>query len=89
LFISFAKHRNKIVINENLEPSIITNTTIRFKPLKPIKSISLVRSGTSVKFKEKNGWVECLVPQIINFEMLVVFTGEFPWLLSSNDLVNR
>lgn len=54
-----------------LEPVTINNTTIRFKPLKPVKEIKLLKSGTSLNFKQANGWVECIVPKITDFEMLV------------------
>ena len=41
------------------EPVAIHNTTIRFKPMKPVKSINLIRSGKGLKFKQSEGWVEC------------------------------
>ena len=53
------------------EPVTIYNTTIRFKPVKPVKSISLMRSGKPVNFKESNGWVEIKVPELNDFEMVV------------------
>jgi hypothetical protein len=53
------------------EPVPIYNTTIRFKPLKPVKKISLMRSGKGLKFKENGGWVECVVPDVDDFEMLL------------------
>jgi len=56
-----------------LEPVDIHNTNIRFKPQKPVKEIKLMRSGTSINFKEENGWVECVVPSVKDFEMLVCF----------------
>ena len=54
-----------------LQPVGIHNTSIRFKPLKPVKKISLLRSGTSINFKQKDGWVECIVPVVNDFEMIV------------------
>lgn len=54
-----------------LEPVSIYNTTIRFKPLKPVKKIKLLKSGTSLNFKQTNGWVECVVPKVADFEMLI------------------
>jgi hypothetical protein len=54
-----------------LEPVAIQHTMIRFKQLKPVEKIMLMRSRTSVNFKEKNGWIECIVPEIKDFEMLV------------------
>jgi Hypothetical glycosyl hydrolase 6 len=53
------------------EPVAIHNTTIRFKPLKPIKEIKLIRSGKELKFLQNKGWVECVVPQIDDFEMML------------------
>ena len=53
------------------EPVTIHNTTIRFKPLKPVKSISLMHSEKRLKFRESDGWVECIVPQLSDFEMVL------------------
>lgn len=54
-----------------LAPIPIHNTSIRFKPAKPVTKIKLMRSGASVNFKQSNGWVECMVPEIKDFEILV------------------
>jgi hypothetical protein len=53
------------------EPVVIHNTNIRFKPTKPIKSLKLMRSGTPINFKQADGWVECNVPELSDFEMLL------------------
>ncbi len=53
------------------EPVTIHNTSIRFKPLKPVKEVRLIRSGLDLKFKQSNGWVECVIPQIDDFEMML------------------
>jgi len=53
------------------EPVIIHNTHIRFKPTKPIQALRLMRSGTALPFKQADGWVNCTVPQLNDFEMLV------------------
>lgn len=53
------------------EPVTIHNTTIHFKPVKPLKTVSLLRSGKSVHFKVNNGWVELVVPELKDFEMIV------------------
>jgi hypothetical protein len=53
------------------EPVTIHNTNIRFKPTKPIASLRLMRSGKQVSFKQDDGWVECSVPQLNDFEMLL------------------
>jgi hypothetical protein len=53
------------------DPVTIHNTTIRFKPLKPVKELKLLRSNTSLNFKQTNGWIECIVPKVADFEMLL------------------
>jgi hypothetical protein len=53
------------------EPITINNTNIRFKPTKPIKELKLMRSGTALNFKQSGGWVECTVPALNDFEMLL------------------
>ncbi len=53
------------------EPVNIHNTNIRFKTLRPVKEIKLMRAGTGVSFKQTNGWIELTVPQINDFEMVV------------------
>ncbi len=52
-------------------PVPIYNTKIRFKSVKPIREIMLMRAGTSLDFKQSNGWVEVTVPQLDDFEMVV------------------
>ncbi len=54
-----------------LEPVSIHNTTILFKPLKAVKEVKLLKSKTSLKFKQANGWIECTVPKVTDFEMLL------------------
>jgi hypothetical protein len=53
------------------EPVTIYNTNIRFKPVKSIKELKLMRSGKSLNFKQTGGWVECTVPALNDFEMLL------------------
>ncbi len=53
------------------EPVIIHNTHIRFKPVKPVKRLRLMRAGTMLTFKQSDGWVDCTVPELKDFEMLV------------------
>jgi hypothetical protein len=53
------------------EPVAIHETSIRFKPLRPLKEIKLMRAGSTVKFHERNGWVEVVVPILEDFEMVV------------------
>ena len=57
--------------NSVREPVTIHNTSIRIKPLKPVKEVWLLRSGLKIKFKQDNGWIECIVPEITDFEMLL------------------
>lgn len=53
------------------EPISIQNTRVRFKPAKPVKQLRLMRAGTHLPFTQTNGWVECVVPKVDDFEMLV------------------
>ena len=53
------------------DPIVIHNTSIRFKPLKQIKEIKLMRTGGGLKFKQSNGWVEFIVPQVDDYEMVL------------------
>ncbi|MFC4870796.1 hypothetical protein [Negadavirga shengliensis] len=52
-------------------PVPIYNTHIRFKPQKSVKEIRLLRSGKSIDFKQVDGWVECRVPELNDFEMVL------------------
>ena len=49
----------------------VYNISIRFKPMKPITEISLMRSGKAVEFRQKDGWVECVVPKVGDYEMML------------------
>jgi hypothetical protein len=57
--------------NSVREPVTIHNTSIRIKTLKPVKEVRLMRSGIKLEFKQSNGWIECVVPQINDFEMML------------------
>jgi hypothetical protein len=58
--------------NSVREPVTVQNTIIRIKPIKPVRKVHLMRSGINLKFKQQsNGWIECLVPQIGDFEMML------------------
>lgn len=58
--------------NSVREPVTIHNTTIRLKPLKIVKEVRLLRSDKKLKFKQlKDGRIECLVPEIGDFEMML------------------
>jgi hypothetical protein len=58
------------------EPVAIHQTSIRFKPLRPVKEMWLMRAGTPLKFKEQNGWVDVVVPVLEDFEMAVCLYKE-------------
>jgi len=53
------------------EPVTIYNTSIKFKPVKPVREVKLMRSGKSLNFKQAGGWVECTVPALNDFDMLL------------------
>lgn len=53
------------------EPVPVYNSTIRFQAVKPVKTIHLVRSGTSLDFQQNEGWLECIVPKVDDFEMIL------------------
>lgn len=54
-----------------LEPIPVNDISVRFKSAKPVREIWLMRAGKKIKFTEGNGWVDCVVPQVVDFEMLV------------------
>ena len=56
-----------------LEPVAIHNTNIRFKPLKPVRELRLLRAGKTISFNQEEGWVECSVPELNDFEMILCF----------------
>jgi hypothetical protein len=53
------------------EPVPLYNSSVRFKPLKTVRDIYLVRSGKKPDFKHKDGWIECTVPRVDDFEMIL------------------
>jgi hypothetical protein len=53
------------------EPIPIYNTSIKLKPIKPVKNIYLMRSQKTLKFKNIDGWIECAVPQLDDYEMIL------------------
>ena len=55
--------------NSVRDPVTIHNTTIRLRPLKPVKEVRLMRSGESIPFKQNREWIEYVVPEIGDFEM--------------------
>jgi len=58
--------------NSVCEPVTIHNTTIRFKPLKQVGDVRLLRSNLKPGCKQlDDGWIECVIPQIHDFEMML------------------
>ena len=55
------------------EPIPVFNTKIRFQPVKPVKDLKSMRTGKSIAFKQTNGWVECSLAELNDYEMLVCF----------------
>ena len=53
------------------EPSAMHNIHIRFRPARTIKELRLMKAGTALKFKQAAGWVECTIPQLNDFEMVL------------------
>ncbi|HEX8039758.1 MAG TPA: hypothetical protein VF490_11430 [Chryseosolibacter sp.] len=53
------------------EPIPVHDVTIRFIPQKAVGSVWLMRSGKKLAFKQSDRWVECLVPRVEDFEMVV------------------
>jgi hypothetical protein len=53
------------------EPVTIANIKIKFKPQKKVKELWLMRGKKMLPFHETNGWVECTVPELKDFEMVV------------------
>jgi len=54
-----------------LEPVPLYNTTLNFKPLKPVKEIRGLRSGKLLPLAKQNGSISCTIPVINDFEMIV------------------
>jgi hypothetical protein len=51
------------------DPVTIHNTTVRLRPVKPVKEVRLLRSGRSVPFKQNREWIEYVVPETGDFEL--------------------
>lgn len=69
-WIGMINHSGQIG-NAYLQPIPIHNTTIRFKPTKPVKELRLVKSGESLKFSRNGEWIETTIPCIVDFEMVL------------------
>jgi hypothetical protein len=53
------------------EPVTMSGINIRFRPAKPVKELKLMQSGKSVAFKQSGGWIDCTIPSLTDFEMLL------------------
>jgi hypothetical protein len=53
------------------DPVPVHNINIRFKSLKPLKKVYLPRSGKELAFRQRDGWIDCVVPEVNDFEMVV------------------
>ena len=53
------------------EPIKIHDTKVRIRALKPVKEVRLLRSDLKIKFTQGSGWVECTVPELNDFEMIM------------------
>jgi len=62
------------------EPVPMYDIQVRFRPSKPVKEIHLMRSGEKIKFRQNDGWIECNVPKIDDFEIILAF-------ISNNDSI--
>ncbi len=61
-----------IMGNSVREPVALQNTKILFKPQKNVRELRLLRSGRLQEYKElSDGWIECNVPEIKDFELLL------------------
>ena len=59
--------------NSVREPVPVHNSTIRVKAQEPVREVRLLRSGITLKHKKlKDGSIECLIPEIRDFEMLLI-----------------
>jgi len=58
--------------NSIREPITIHHVQLRVKPSKKVKSVHLMRANMQVDFKQDNQWIECIVPEIKDFEQIVL-----------------
>jgi hypothetical protein len=59
--------------NSVRDPVKIHNTTIRLRPLKPVKEVRLMKSGESIPFNQNGEWIEYIVPEFGDYEMALCF----------------
>ena len=53
------------------EPVMMKDINIRFKPTRQVNKMVLLNSKTALGFRVNDGWVECTVPQLKDFEMIL------------------
>ncbi|MCH6256533.1 family 10 glycosylhydrolase [Puniceicoccaceae bacterium K14] len=53
------------------DPIPVHNSTVRFKPQKPVESLYLLCAGIQLDFTESEGWIEYTVPEVDDFEMVL------------------
>jgi hypothetical protein len=53
------------------QPIPVYNTTLKFRPQKPLNELLLASSGKKLQWKQIDGLVEVVVPSIGDYEMLV------------------
>ena len=69
-WLGFINHSGQIGASLR-EPVTLYNTNIRFKPVKPIKELRLMNADAALHFKQSGGWVECTLPTLNDYEMLL------------------
>ena len=69
-WLGFINHSGQIGASLR-EPVPMYNTNIRFKAVKPIKELRLMHAGTALKFKKSGDWIECTLPTLNDYEMLL------------------
>jgi hypothetical protein len=58
--------------NSIREPITINNIRLRVQASKKVANVHLMRSKIEVDFKQTDGWIECTVPEIKDFEQVVL-----------------
>lgn len=53
------------------EPVPLRDIRVRLRPKRTVKELRLMRGALPLKFAEKDGWIECVVPEVKDFEMIV------------------
>jgi hypothetical protein len=48
----------------------IHNIKIKFKPVHTVRALRLLHSGIKIDFVENNGWIECEIPRLYDYDIL-------------------